>query len=83
MRYTEWVEKYSKELVCESVLMPHVEVPMSPAQYEELKITRPNAFCRTLYCEHRGTAYLLDPENEDDMRLLTDLERKARKAHGF
>ena len=37
----------------------------------------------TLYCEHRGTAYLLDPENEDDMRLLRDLERKARKAHGF
>jgi len=49
---------------------------MSIEKYQQFCINRPDLAWKTMFSESRGTAYMLDPDDPEDMRLLRNRYRK-------
>ena len=71
-------EMYRNGMMCKPI-PPHVEFPMALAQYFQLRISRWDLYKNIMFCESRGTAYILDPDDPDDMRILRNLENETLK----
>ena len=69
---------YRNGMMCKPI-PPHVEFPMALAQYFQLRISRWDLYKNIMFCESRGTAYILDPDDPDDMRILRNLENETLK----
>ena len=69
---------YLTEITCKPI-PPHVEFPMALSQYFQMRISRPDQYKNTMFCESRGTAYILDPDDPDDMRILRNLANETMK----
>ena len=71
-------DSYLTEMTCNPI-PPHVEFPMALSQYFQLRISRWDLYKNIMFCESRGTAYILDPDDPDDMRILRNLENETLK----
>lgn len=68
----QFQEEYGQQII-----PPHTPYHLTPEQYEDMRIFRPDVWMRTMYCPRTETAYELDPESDPrDLELIRNSQRR-------
>lgn len=59
-------------------LAAHVEFPLTPEQYDLMRVQKPDIWQRCLFSPSRRTGYLLDPDNDEWDRALMERSEEDR-----